>query len=115
MSLDLINCANLHRQRLDLGTTPCKQNSNVGTVTGGGGVKEKGINLMGFVGRLSPGTIQDINGSPYIYTPQCLRVLDQSFHGSEVVVYKPEPLSIIHEANCSSAKGGGDEGGFRWW
>lgn len=130
MSSDLINCANLHHQRLNLGTAPCKQNSNIGTVTGGGCVKEKGMNLMGFVGgvntistaasssssatnhlyldpqssvQLSPSTIQDINGSPYIYTPQCLRVLDQSFHGSEVVVYKPEPLSITHEANCSSA------------
>ncbi|CAI9783288.1 unnamed protein product [Fraxinus pennsylvanica] len=109
MSSDLINCANLHHQRLNLGTAPCKQNSNIGTVSGCGGVKEKGMNLMGFMGgentiptaasssssaanhlyldprssvQLSPSTVEDINGSPYIYTPQCLRVLDQSFHGS---------------------------------
>ncbi|CAA3002132.1 BEL1-like homeodomain 9 [Olea europaea subsp. europaea] len=130
LSSDLINCANVHHQRPNLGTAPCKQNSNVGTVSGSCGVKEKGMNLMGFVGgentiptaaspsslatnhlyldpqsslQLSPGTIEDINGSPSIYTPQCLRVLDQSFHGNEVVVRKPESLSITHEANRSSA------------
>ncbi|KAL2481598.1 BEL1-like homeodomain protein 9 [Abeliophyllum distichum] len=126
ISSDLITSANLHHQRLNIGTAPCKQNLNTSTVSGGGGVKEKSMNLMGFVGgvnttsssstatnhlyldpqssvQLSPSTIHDISGSSYIYAPQCLRVLDQSFHGNEVVMYKPEPLSITHEANCSSA------------
>ncbi|KAI3474145.1 hypothetical protein Pfo_028933 [Paulownia fortunei] len=110
ISSDLINCAaNLHRQSYSLGANTSA------------GVKEEGMNLMGFMGgmntnhmyvdpqlsvQLNPSTIQDINGNPYVYAaPHCYRgVLDQSFHGNEVVVYKPEALSIAHqEPNSNSA------------
>ncbi|KAI3447722.1 hypothetical protein Pfo_004387 [Paulownia fortunei] len=126
ISTDLINCAaDLHRQSFSLGTNTSA------------GVKEEGMNLMGFVGgmdmisaaatssssptnhmyadpqlsvHLNPTAIQDINGSPYVYAvPHNYRgVLDQSFHGNEVVVYKPEPLSISHHEpsrNCGAASG----------
>ncbi|KAL0347362.1 UNVERIFIED_CONTAM: BEL1-like homeodomain protein 9 [Sesamum calycinum] len=84
------------------------------------------MNLMGFVGgnhhmyvdpqlgplQLNPTSIQDISGTPCVYAappPHCYRglLLDQSFHGNEVVVYKPDqPLSIPHQhpdANSNTA------------
>ncbi|XP_011094924.1 BEL1-like homeodomain protein 9 isoform X2 [Sesamum indicum] len=96
---------NLHRQSFSLAP-----NTNAG-------VKEEGMNLMGFVGgnhhmyvdpqlgplQLNPTSIQDISGSPCVYaapSPHCYRglLLDQSFHGNEVVVYKPDQtLSIPHQ------------------
>ncbi|KAK4396192.1 BEL1-like homeodomain protein 9 [Sesamum angolense] len=107
---------NLHRQSFSL-----PPNS-----TNAAGVKEEGMNLMGFVGgnhhmyvdpqlgplQLNPTSIQDISGTPCVYAappPHCYRglLLDQSFHGNEVVVYKPDqPLSIPHQhpdANSNTA------------
>ncbi|KAH6801588.1 hypothetical protein C2S51_000388 [Perilla frutescens var. frutescens] len=95
ISPDFINSANLHRQTYNLANA---------------GVKEEGINLMGFAGgmstnhmytdpqlsvHLNPSTIHDINGSPYVYaSPHCYRgLLDQPFHGNETAVYKPAPQS----------------------
>ncbi|KAK4392267.1 BEL1-like homeodomain protein 9 [Sesamum angolense] len=116
ISSDFIN---LHRQSFSLG-------ANTSAV-----VKEEGVNLMGFVGgmnvfsaaattsssprnlmyvdpQLNPSSIQDIN----VYstaTHNYRGVLDdQSFHGNEVAVYKPEPLSIAHHepiSNCGAASG----------
>lgn len=108
----------------------CKQSSsNPITVCGVGG-KAEGVNLMGYVGgglitatsssssspsatnhlymdphssmHLNPSSIQDINtNNPFLFnTQQGLRFLDQSFHGGEVVIYRPEPLSsVAHEPN----------------
>ncbi|KAK6120320.1 hypothetical protein DH2020_046011 [Rehmannia glutinosa] len=112
-SLDLINCAaNLHRNSYN----------GLGANTG---VKEEGMNLMGFLGgmstnhmfvdpqvsvQLNPSTIHDINGSGYAYAaPHCYRGVladDQSFHGNETVPYKPE---ASHQApnNSNSAAGSG--------
>ncbi|XAR68893.1 hypothetical protein NMG60_11000299 [Bertholletia excelsa] len=78
--------------------------------------KEEGQSLMGYVTNVSsstsqnpymdlpqsslqinPSSIQDINSNPFLFNPQNLRVFDheQSFNGGgEVVVYKPEPLSL---------------------
>ncbi|KAL0338262.1 UNVERIFIED_CONTAM: BEL1-like homeodomain protein 9 [Sesamum angustifolium] len=97
---------NLHRQSFSLPPN----------TTNAAGVKEDGMNLMGFVGgnhhmyvdpqlgplQLNPTSIQDISGTPCVYAapPHCYRglLLDQSFHGNEVVVYKPDqPLSIPHQ------------------
>ncbi|XP_011077622.1 BEL1-like homeodomain protein 9 [Sesamum indicum] len=116
ISSDFIN---LHRQSFSLGANTSA------------GVKEEGVNLMGFVGgmnvfsaaattsssprnlmyvdpQLNPSSIQDIN----VYstaTHNYRGVLnDQSFHGNEVAVYKPEPLSIAHHepiSNCGAASG----------
>ncbi|KAK4432336.1 BEL1-like homeodomain protein 9 [Sesamum alatum] len=117
-SADFINCG-ADRQSFSL----------VGANTSAA-VKEEGINLMGFVGgmnnnvysaaaattssnprnhhmyvdpQLNPSSIQDIN----VYTAATHNyrgVLDQSFHGNEVAVYKPEPH---HEpiSNCGAANG----------
>ncbi|KAL0309919.1 UNVERIFIED_CONTAM: BEL1-like homeodomain protein 9 [Sesamum radiatum] len=107
---------NLHRQSFSLPPN----------TTNAAGVKEEGMNLMGFVGgnhhmyvdpqlgplQLNPTSIQDISGTPCVYAappPHCYRglLLDQSFHGNEVVVYKPDqPLSIPHQhpdANSNTA------------
>ncbi|PIN11672.1 hypothetical protein CDL12_15719 [Handroanthus impetiginosus] len=91
ISSDLINSGANVRQSFNLGS-----NTSVG-------VKEEGVNLMGFAGgvntnhifvdpqlsvQLNPSTIQDINGNPYVYYRG---VLDEPF-GNEVV-YKPESNS----------------------
>lgn len=95
-------------------------------------VKEEGMNLVGFVGSAShhpyldphsslainPTSIHDINNNsnnniPFFYTPQnlqTLRDLDQSYNGGtagEVVVYKPEPLSLAHESSNNNNNGRG--------
>ncbi|KAL5809231.1 hypothetical protein ACOSQ3_029922 [Xanthoceras sorbifolium] len=87
-------------------------------------VKEEGVNLMGFVGgivnvsstssashhpyldphsslHLNPSSIQDFNNHPFLYTPHNLQNLRDFDHhsydsgsGSEVVLFKPEPLSL---------------------
>ncbi|CAK9151430.1 unnamed protein product [Ilex paraguariensis] len=116
---DWTNGANLHHQNNPLGET-CKSGQN--PTQSGGGVKEEGVNFMGYFGgmissssssstshhlymdpqssiQLNPSSIQDINGNPFFYSPQNFRVLDQSFHGGEVAVYRPEQLSLAHEAN----------------
>ncbi|KAA8518958.1 hypothetical protein F0562_016268 [Nyssa sinensis] len=113
---DLLTCANLHNP---LGET-CKSNPNSAC----GVVKEEGVNLMGYVGgiinassssstshhlymdpqssiHICPSSVQEINSNPFLYTPQNLRIFDQSFNGGEIVVFKPEPLSITHEANAN--------------
>ncbi|XP_075486419.1 BEL1-like homeodomain protein 9 [Primulina tabacum] len=52
--------------------------------------------------QINPSTIQDINGGPFVYPHVNYRpVLDQSFHGNEVVVYTREPNS-----NCAAAASG---------
>lgn len=93
----------------------CKDNRS------GCSVKEEGVNLMGFVGGIMnggsssssasphpyldphnslpniPSSIQDINSNSFLYPPrslQSLRDFDQSYNGGEVVVFKPEPLSL---------------------
>ncbi|KAG8376958.1 hypothetical protein BUALT_Bualt09G0118200 [Buddleja alternifolia] len=117
-SSDFINCAaaaNLHRQSFNLGS-----NTN-------SSVKEEGMNLMGFPGgmniissssdhhmyvdpaQLNPSSIQDINGgSPYAYSNYRGVLDDQTFHGNhhEVVVYKPEPVSIAHHHDPNSSSTG---------
>ncbi|KAA8518128.1 hypothetical protein F0562_015602 [Nyssa sinensis] len=115
---DLLNCANLHHQNNPLSDT-CKPNQNSAC----GVIKEKGVNLMGYVGgiinassssstyldpqssiHINPGSIQEINSNPFLYTPQNLRIFDQSFNSGEVVdlvVFKPEAFSINHEANTN--------------
>ncbi|XP_073153799.1 BEL1-like homeodomain protein 9 [Henckelia pumila] len=52
--------------------------------------------------QLNPSTIQEINGGPFVYSSHInyRPVLDQSFHGNEVVVYAREPNS-----NCAAASG----------
>ncbi|XVF55180.1 hypothetical protein PTKIN_Ptkin06aG0016100 [Pterospermum kingtungense] len=58
---------------------------------------------------LNPSSIQDMNNNnnnnPFLYTPQNLQNLrdfDQSYNnGGEVVVYKPEPLSLNHESSTT--------------
>ncbi|CAI9098321.1 OLC1v1034943C2 [Oldenlandia corymbosa var. corymbosa] len=74
--------------------------------------------------QLNPSPIQDIsvggNGNPFYYNPQTpssLRFLEQSFHGgNEVMVFRPEPLSVGHPNNdhhttnnsgCNNNKYGG--------
>ena len=93
-------------------------------------VKEEGLNFMGFVGGivngssssysstshhpylypqsslpLNPSSIQDMNNNPFLYTPQNLQNLrdfDPSYNnGGEVVVYRPEPLSLNHESSTT--------------
>ncbi|EOY07383.1 POX family protein, putative isoform 1 [Theobroma cacao] len=91
-------------------------------------VKEEGVNFMGFVGGivnassssstshhpyldpqsslpLNPSSIQDMNNNPFLYTPQnlqSLRDFDHSYNnGGEVVVYKPEALSLNHESSTT--------------
>lgn len=71
--------------------------------------EEASQNLMGFSSSssLDPqsssslpinlGTIQVINNNPFLYPPQnlqSLREFDHSYNGSEIMVYKPEPLSL---------------------
>ncbi|XP_073062968.1 BEL1-like homeodomain protein 9 [Primulina eburnea] len=52
--------------------------------------------------QINPSTIHDINGGPFVYPHVNYRpVLDQSFHGNEVVVYTREPNS-----NCAAAASG---------
>ncbi|PSS34588.1 BEL1-like homeodomain protein 9 [Actinidia chinensis var. chinensis] len=43
---------------------------------------------------INPNPIQEINCNTLLYSPQNLRFFDQSFNGGEVLVYKPEPLSL---------------------
>ncbi|KAK4833772.1 hypothetical protein QYF36_010965 [Acer negundo] len=114
-------------------------------------VKDEGANLMSFVGgtshhhhpyldphsslNMNPSSIQDINNNPFLYSPhnlQSLRDFDhhQSYNsvsGGEVVLFKPEPLSLslsshstTHQNNLplelnlqrfSSTIGGGGGGG----
>ncbi|TXG58699.1 hypothetical protein EZV62_016528 [Acer yangbiense] len=114
-------------------------------------VKDEGANLMSFVGgtshhhhpyldphsslNMNPSSIQDINNNPFLYSPhnlQSLRDFDhhQSYNsvsGGEVVLFKPEPLSLslsshstAHQNNLplelnlqrfSSTIGGGGGGG----
>ncbi|KAL5550245.1 hypothetical protein UlMin_000421 [Ulmus minor] len=94
--------------------------------------KEEGMNLMGLVGGivngtssstsssstfrnqfldphsslpLNPGSIQDINNNPFLYSSQNLQNLRDFDHqgsfngGHEVVVFKPEPLSLSLSSN----------------
>ncbi|KAG7960753.1 hypothetical protein I3843_10G140400 [Carya illinoinensis] len=122
LSTDLLTCANasaheFHHQNLQLsGPTveDCKAS--------GCSLKEESVNLMGFMGGMMngasssssaphpsyldrhqnslpniPSSIQDINSNPFLYPPrslQSLRDFDQSYSGGEVVVFKPEPLSL---------------------
>ncbi|XVF08178.1 hypothetical protein REPUB_Repub06bG0203600 [Reevesia pubescens] len=58
---------------------------------------------------LNPSSIQDMNNNnPFLYTPQNLQNLrdfDQTYNnngGAEVVVYKPEPLSLNHESSTTT-------------
>uniref|UniRef100_A0A5B7B883 Homeobox domain-containing protein n=1 Tax=Davidia involucrata TaxID=16924 RepID=A0A5B7B883_DAVIN len=121
---DLLTCANLHHQNNPVLGETCKPNPNSAC----GVVKEEGVNLMGYVGgiinassssstshhlymdpqssiHINPSSIQEINNNPFLYAPQNLRIFDQSFNGGEVVVFKPEPLSITHEANNTNGQG----------
>ncbi|XP_057475740.1 BEL1-like homeodomain protein 9 [Actinidia eriantha] len=43
---------------------------------------------------INPSPIQEINGNSLLFSPQNLRFFDQSFNDGEVLVYKPEPLSL---------------------
>ena len=84
-------------------------------------LKEEGSNLMGFSSSfsssssvshfldpesslpLNPGTIQVFNNNPFLYSTQNLREFDQSYNnGGEIMVFKPEPLSLSlssHQTN----------------
>ncbi|CAL5420196.1 unnamed protein product [Camellia sinensis] len=110
---DLLSCANLHHHQNNhnpLLDEPTKPNPTHNST-----VKREGVNLMGYVGsssstsqqqqqhiymdpqsslHMNPSSIHDISNNPFLFTPQNLRVYDQSFNGDEVVVYKPEPLSL---------------------
>ncbi|XWS43778.1 hypothetical protein CRYUN_Cryun16bG0133200 [Craigia yunnanensis] len=113
---------NFHHQTNQLSASPSGKNSPVCVV------KEEGLNFMGFVGGiingssssstshhpyldpqsslpLNPSSIQDMNNNPFLYTPQNLQNLrdfDQSYNnGGEIVVYKPEPLSLTHESSTT--------------
>ncbi|KAJ8899834.1 hypothetical protein K2173_019537 [Erythroxylum novogranatense] len=121
LSSDLLACAN---NSLSGVTESCK--ANPACV-----VKEEGSNLMAFAGgivnassssssathhqtyldprsslSINPSSIQDINSNPFLYTPHSLHSLrdfDHSYNsGSEVIVFKPEPLSLTaHESNAT--------------
>ncbi|XVF76706.1 hypothetical protein PTKIN_Ptkin13bG0287900 [Pterospermum kingtungense] len=59
---------------------------------------------------LNPSSIHEMNNNPFLYTPQNLQNLrdfDQSYNnnGGEVVVYKPEPLSLNHESSATGQAG----------
>ncbi|XP_059667867.1 BEL1-like homeodomain protein 9 [Cornus florida] len=114
---DLLTCTSLPNQ-----TT---SSSSCGVVKG------EGVNLMGYVGNffnvassssastshhlymdpqssihINPNSIQDsMSNNPFLYTPQNLRVLDQSFHGGEIVVSKPEALLMTHESVSTNGQG----------
>ncbi|XVE76450.1 hypothetical protein DITRI_Ditri12bG0173700 [Diplodiscus trichospermus] len=109
-----------HHQTNQLSASASDKNSPICVV------KEEGVNFMGFVGGivngssssstshhpyldprsslpLNPSSIQDMSSNPFLYTPQNLQNLrdfGQSYdNGVEVVVYKPEPLSLNHESS----------------
>ncbi|KAJ8747093.1 hypothetical protein K2173_008892 [Erythroxylum novogranatense] len=95
-------------------------------------VKEEGSNLIAFTGGIvnasssssspsthhhhhlyldprsslsvNPSSIQDVNSNPFLYTShslQSLRDFDQPYN-SEVIVFKPEPLSLTrHDSNAT--------------
>ncbi|KAL6987679.1 BEL1-like homeodomain protein [Sarracenia purpurea var. burkii] len=130
---DLLTCANLHHHQNNNSLVEKSSSQNQTSVCGA--VKQDGVNLMGYVGgiinvsssssssassstsqllymdpqssiHLNPSSIQDINcNNPFLFSPQNLRVFDHSFNGVEVTVYKPESLSIIHEANNTTGQG----------
>ncbi|GKV05910.1 hypothetical protein SLEP1_g17859 [Rubroshorea leprosula] len=74
------------------------------------GVKEEGVNFMGFFGgipsssstsshpyldpqsslQINPSSVQVMNANPFFYAPQNLREFDQSYNSGEVIVFKPE-------------------------
>ncbi|XP_010262659.1 PREDICTED: BEL1-like homeodomain protein 9 [Nelumbo nucifera] len=87
-------------------------------------VKEEGGNLIGYVGgfinacsssssshhpyldpqsslALNPSSIQDINTNSFLYTSQNLRDFDHSFHGGDVVAFKPETLSMAPDSTTT--------------
>ncbi|XP_059647118.1 BEL1-like homeodomain protein 9 [Cornus florida] len=132
---DLLTCANLHHQNNHhhhhhpLSESTCKSNpssSNRCEV-----VKEEGVNLMGYVGgilstssssstphphhlymdpqsslQINPSSIQEMNSNnPFLYSPQNFRIFDQSFNGGDVVVFKPEPLSMAHHDQANNTNG----------
>lgn len=120
ISSDLITCAGsvgLHHHTSSL----CSQTPNPAS----GDDKEECSNFMGYIGggmigasssspvtnqlyvdpqtsvQLNPSPIQDISGSPFFYNPQSLRFIEQSFHGGEVMVYRPEPVLVGHGPNAN--------------
>ncbi|KAK5836678.1 BEL1-like homeodomain protein 9 [Gossypium arboreum] len=129
LSSDLLTCAANasashdfhHHQANQLSASASGKNSSL--VCG-----VKGVNSMGFVGGVvngsssashhhpyldgqsslpvNPSSIHDMNNSPFLYTPQNLQTIrdfDQSYNsGGEVVVYKPEPLSLNHESSATA-------------
>lgn len=130
LSSDLLTCAANasathdfhHHQANQLSASASGKNSSLVC-----GVKE-GVNSMGFVGGVvngsssashdhpyldgqsslpvNPSSIHDMNNSPFLYTPQNLQTIrdfDESYNsGGEVVVYKPEPLSLNHESSATA-------------
>ncbi|XVE96946.1 hypothetical protein REPUB_Repub02eG0268000 [Reevesia pubescens] len=119
-----------HNQTNQLSASASGKNSPVCVI------KEEGVNFMGFVGGivngssssstshhhpfldpqsslpLNPSSIHDMSNNPFLYTPQNLQNLrdfDHSFSTNadgEVVVYKPERLSLNHhESSTTTGQG----------
>lgn len=149
---DLLTSHEFHHQNPQLSgpsSEACKANQS------GCAVKEESVNLMGFVGGMmnggsssssasqnpfmdpqhslpiNPSSIQAINCNPFLFAPrslQNLRDFDQSYNGGEVVLFKPEPLSLslsshaAHQSNLplelnlqrygSGGGGVGNSGGY---
>ncbi|GAV65444.1 Homeobox_KN domain-containing protein/POX domain-containing protein [Cephalotus follicularis] len=136
ISSDLLTCTtnhdfhhhNHHHQHHYLSNNYCRDNPVCS-------VKEEGPNLMGYVGghvngssssstshhpyldpqsslTINPSSIHDISNNPYLYTHhnlQNLRDFEQSINnggGGEVVLFKPEPLSVTHDqSNTTTGQG----------
>ncbi|XP_031267821.1 BEL1-like homeodomain protein 9 [Pistacia vera] len=122
LSSDLLNCANSSGHNFLHNNNPISASADPIKANPVCVVKEEGVNLMGFVGgivngssststshhpyldpqsslHMNPSSIQDINNNPFLYAPHSLhnlRDFDQSYNGGsgEVVVFKPEPLSL---------------------
>ncbi|XWS67136.1 hypothetical protein CRYUN_Cryun05aG0261000 [Craigia yunnanensis] len=129
LSTDLLTCAanasatagshDFHHQTNQFSASASCKNSPICVV------KAEGVNFMGFVGGivngsssssstshhpyldsqsplpLNPSSIQDMNNNPFLYTPQNLQNLRDFRTGGEVMVYKPEPLSLNHESSTT--------------
>ncbi|KAJ7950245.1 BEL1-like homeodomain protein 9 [Quillaja saponaria] len=117
ISSNLLTFSDAATHELHIQNTPFYGTSEACKGNPGGVEKEEGSNLMGFVGGvingssssfsvshhayldrelslpINPGAIQDINNQ-FLYHSPNLREFDQSYNGGEVVVFKPEPLSL---------------------
>lgn len=125
---DLLTCASASAHEFQHHSHPLSGSAEACKANPGCVVKEEGVNLMGYVGGImnassssstshhpyldpqsslpiNPSSIQDMNHNPFFYAPQNLRDFDQSFNGGEMVVFKPEPLSLTHHESNTTGQG----------